>query len=162
MLLFSPSSDGQVSEQEKIMSVRRMLCLPAFCCAVALFSQAQDQTPVIKHAAAPVTSAASGKEMFNAYCASCHGTDAKGDGPAAPALKNAPADLTMLAKTNGGKYPSDKVTAVLRGERTLVAHGGQEMPVWGPVFRKLSQGHEGEMQQRIANLNRYIESLQAK
>jgi mono/diheme cytochrome c family protein len=144
------------------MSVRRMLWLAALCVAVAMFSQAQDQKPVIKNAPAPLTSAASGKEMFQAYCASCHGRDAKGDGPAAPALKSAPADLTMLAKNNGGKYPSNKVTAVLRGEATLAAHGTQEMPVWGPVFWKLSQGHEGEMQQRIANLNRYIESLQAK
>lgn len=146
------------------MSVRRMLWLLAFAVAVAMFSPAQEQAqkPVIKHAAAPVTSAASGKEMFNAYCASCHGTDARGDGPAAPALKNAPADLTMLAKIHDGKYPSDRVTAILRGETTLVAHGGQEMPVWGPVFRKMSMGHEGEMQQRIANLSHYIESLQAK
>lgn len=148
------------------MSVRCMPCLAAFCFAGAMFSvvQAQDQpqTPVIKHAPAPITSPASGKEMFNAYCASCHGTDAKGDGPAAPALKNAPADLTMLTKKSGGKYPTDRVTAVLRGEATLVAHGTQEMPVWGPVFWKVSHGHEGEVQQRIANLNRYIESLQAK
>jgi mono/diheme cytochrome c family protein len=147
------------------MSVRRILWLAAFCFAVAMFSaQAQDQaqTPVIKHAPAPITSAASGKEMFDAYCASCHGKDAKGDGPAAPALKNAPADLTMLAKLNGGKYPSSKVTAVLRGEATLAPHGTQEMPVWGPVFWKMSHGHESETQQRIANLNRYIESLQAK
>lgn len=146
------------------MSVRRMLWLLAFGVAVTMFSPAQEQAqkPVIKHAPAPLTSAASGKEMFNAYCASCHGTGARGDGPAAPALKSAPADLTMLAKTHDGKYPSDRVTAVLRGETTLVAHGGQEMPVWGPVFRKMSQGHESEMQQRIANLNRYIESLQAK
>jgi mono/diheme cytochrome c family protein len=147
-------------EQEKIMNVCRTLYLVVSCVSVAMF--AQDQKPVIKHAPTPVTSAASGKEMFNAYCASCHGTDAKGDGPAAPALKNAPADLTMLAKNNGGKYPSNKVTAVLRGQTTLVAHGTQEMPVWGPLFWKMSQGHEGEMQQRIANLNSYIESLQAK
>jgi mono/diheme cytochrome c family protein len=55
----------------------------------------------------PITpvSAASGKEMFNSYCASCHGLSAKGDGPAAPAMNRKPADLTMLAKNNGGKYP---------------------------------------------------------
>jgi mono/diheme cytochrome c family protein len=147
---------------EAIMSVGRNLWIAAFGIAVAMFSQAQDQKPVIKRAPAPVTSAASGKEMFNAYCAACHGKDARGDGPAAAALKQTPADLTMLAKTNGGKYPAAKVTAVLRGEATLVAHGTQEMPVWGPVFWNMSQGHEGEMQQRIANLNKYVESLQGK
>jgi mono/diheme cytochrome c family protein len=75
------------------------------------------------------------------YCASCHGKDAKGDGPAANALKQAPADLTMLAKQNGGKYPSNKVSSILRGQTKLVAHGDQDMPVWGPVFWKMSQGH---------------------
>ena len=95
------------------------------------------------------------------YCASCHGKDAKGDGPAAGALKQAPADLTMLAKLNSGKYPSDKVTSILRGQTKLVAHG-QDMPIWGPVFWKMSQGHEEQVQMRIANLNRYLESIQEK
>jgi mono/diheme cytochrome c family protein len=126
---------------------------------VAVAQQARTQ---VKHEAAPQTSPASGKEMFVSYCASCHGKDAKGDGPAAGALKSAPADLTTLAKRNGGKYPTDRVTSILRGQTNLVPHGDQEMPVWGPVFWRMSQGHEEQVQQRIANLNRYIESLQAK
>ena len=109
-----------------------------------------------------MTSPASGKEMFVSYCASCHGKDAKGDGPAANALKQLPADLTTLAKRNGGKYPTDKVNTILRGQTKLMAHGDQEMPVWGPVFWRLSQGHEEQVQMRIANLNRYLESLQEK
>ena len=40
------------------------------------------------------TSAASGSEMFLSYCASCHGKDAKGNGPATPALKKPPTDLS--------------------------------------------------------------------
>ncbi len=127
----------------------------------ALSLAAQEATPTVKHTTAPATSPASGKEMFMSYCASCHGKDAKGDGPAAGALKQAPADLTMLAKLNGGKYPSDKVTSILRGQTKLVAHG-QDMPIWGPVFWKMSQGHEEQVQMRIANLNRYLESKQEK
>jgi mono/diheme cytochrome c family protein len=144
------------------MTVRNALGLAFGLLALALPASAQDQKTEIKHAPAPYTSAASGKKMFQAYCASCHGADAKGDGPAASALKNAPADLTMLAKTNDGKYPAMKVTAVLRGQANLAAHGSQEMPVWGPVFWHMSGGHEAEVQQRIANLNHYIESLQVK
>jgi mono/diheme cytochrome c family protein len=125
-------------------------------------SVGQEAQPGIKHAPAAATSPASGKEMFMSYCASCHGKDAKGDGPAAGALKQGPADLTSLAKQNGGKYPTDKVTSVLRGQASLMAHGDQEMPVWGPVFWKMSQGHEELVQMRIANLNHYIESLQEK
>ena len=143
------------------MVIRFILCCVALFGTVML-STAQEQKTEIKHATASPTSAASGKEMFKAYCSSCHGEDAKGDGPAAAALKQPPADLTALAKTNGGKYPALKVTSVLRGQATLAAHGSQEMPVWGTVFWKMSGGHEAEVQQRIANLNRYIESLQEK
>ncbi len=130
--------------------------------AATTISVGQEAHPAVKHATAAATSPASGKEMFMSYCASCHGKDAKGDGPAAGALKQAPADLTSLAKQNGGKYPTDKVTSVLRGQASLMAHGDQDMPVWGPVFWKMSQGHEELVQMRIANLNKYVESLQQK
>jgi cytochrome c553 len=68
----------------------------------------------IKKAPIKQTNAASGKEMFVQYCTACHGTDGKGNGPAAPAMKVSPADLTQLAKKNGGKYPSNQVAAVLK------------------------------------------------
>jgi len=69
--------------------------------------------------------------MFINYCAACHGKDGKGDGPAASALKVAPADLTALAQKNSGKYPVMRVTSVLNGQANLAAHGNKEMPVWG-------------------------------
>jgi mono/diheme cytochrome c family protein len=130
--------------------------------AVATVSSAQEVKPTVKHAPATATSPASGKEMFMSYCAPCHGKSAKGDGPAASALKQPPANLTALAKSNGGKYPADRVTSILRGQSNLSAHGDQEMPVWGPVFWKMSQGHEEQVQMRVANLNKYLESLQQK
>jgi hypothetical protein len=52
--------------------------------------------------------------------------------------------------------------SILRGQATVTAHGNRDMPVWGPVFWHISQGHESEVQQRIVNLTRYIETLQAK
>ena len=143
------------------MRLRYSISLVVIVVASGLVSLAQEKSGV-KHETATMTSPSSGKEMFMSYCASCHGKDAKGDGPASKALKQAPADLTTLAKRNGGKYPSDKVTSVLRGQANLMAHGDQEMPVWGPVFWKMSQGHEEQVQLRIANLNRYLESLQEK
>ena len=144
------------------MGTRYFIYLVALALALASVAIAQEAKTEVKHGAAPVTSPASGKEMFLSYCASCHGKDAKGDGPAAASLKTLPADLTTLANRNGGKYPSDKVTSILRGQTNLVPHGDQEMPVWGPVFWKMSGGHEEVVQQRIANLNRYLESLQVK
>ena len=144
------------------MRVRFLACMAVVLVAGFVISRAQESKTTVKREAAPMTSPASGKEMFMSYCASCHGKGAKGDGPAANALKQLPADLTTLAKRNGGKYPSDKVTAILRGQTSLMAHGDQEMPVWGPVFWRMTQGHEEQVQMRIANLNHYLESLQEK
>jgi len=143
------------------MWLRNSFCFTAVL-AFALGACAQEPSKAIERTPVQQTSPASGHEMFMSYCASCHGKDAKGNGPAASALKIAPADLTALAKKNGGKYPSLKVTAVLSGQTDLAAHGNKEMPVWGAVFWRMSGGHEGEVQQRVANLNRYIESLQGK
>jgi mono/diheme cytochrome c family protein len=143
------------------MNVLRTLCVFGLLAGPVLICSAQEKTQ-LKKDPAKVTSAASGKEMFTSYCASCHGLDGKGSGPAAKALTAAPSDLTALARQNGGKYPSDKVAAILRGQTNLMPHGDQEMPVWGPVFRQMSGGHDAEVQMRIANLNRYMESLQAK
>jgi mono/diheme cytochrome c family protein len=140
------------------MIMRQLLCFAVLVCALTFTAQGQTE---VQHSGAKPTSPASGKEMFLTYCASCHGRDAKGDGPAASALKLAPADLTGLTKKYG-KYPAMKVTTILNGQADLAAHGNTEMPVWGPIFFRMSQGHESETQQRIANLNHYIESLQAK
>jgi|SRR5271165_2020017 len=130
---------------------------------VAAQDQTQNQSPkVIQHVPVKQTSAASGKEMYTTYCAVCHGTDGKGGGPAASALKVPPTDLTLLSKSNGGKYPALKVAGAIRGEANVPAHGSKEMPVWGSLFMNMSHGHESEVQQRVSNLSQYIESLQAK
>ncbi|MGA8215305.1 MAG: cytochrome c [Candidatus Sulfotelmatobacter sp.] len=149
------------------MSIKKLiLIVPAlmvFNCMAVAQDQTQDQPKTtIQHVTVKPTSAASGKEMYTSYCAVCHGTDGKGGGPAASALKAPPADLTLLSKNNGGKYPAMKVTSILRGTSDLPAHGSKEMPVWGPLFRSISGGHEGEVQQRVVNLTEYIETLQAK
>ncbi|MGB8012584.1 MAG: cytochrome c [Terriglobales bacterium] len=133
-----------------------------FCaCTIAAQEQSQPEK-TIKHVPIKATSPVSGKEMYTAYCAVCHGTDGKGAGPAASALKAPTTDLTLLSKNNGGKYPALKVEASIRGESALPAHGSKEMPVWGALFWNMSSGHEGEVQQRVANLTKYVESLQAK
>jgi len=145
------------------MFARKGIPLIMVVAATRLTLRAQEQpSPSIQHVPIQSTSAASGKGMFNSYCAACHGTDAKGDGPAAAALKTPPADLTVLSKDNGGKYPALKVSAAIRGDANVPAHGNKEMPVWGRLFSSISSGHESEVVQRIANLNRYIESLQVK
>ena len=129
--------------------------------AVAALAQNQAK-PVIKNVPVQNTSPTSGSEMYKTYCAVCHGQDGKGNGPAAPALKTPPTDLTQLTKNDGGKFPEMKVVSTIRGQSNLPAHGTQEMPVWGQLFWRMSHGHEGEVQQRTANLTKYVEGMQAK
>jgi mono/diheme cytochrome c family protein len=145
------------------MQGRNMLWFAVVLISIAMLAGAQEQAQkVVKHVPVKPTSAASGEEMYNTYCAVCHGKDGKGQGPAAEALKVPPPDLTVLSKNNQGSYPSLKVSAVIRGEQVLPAHGSKDMPVWGSLFWRMSQGHESEVQQRIANLNKYVEGMQQK
>ena len=129
---------------------------------LVLSAQQKEFTKEVKHVPVKQTSAASGKEMYNMYCAVCHGTTGKGGGPAADALKTVPTDLTTLTKNEGGKFPSAHVASAIRGDINVPAHGSKDMPIWGNLFWHMSQGHEGEVQLRVANLTNYIESLQAK
>ncbi|SRR5579871_5673390 len=111
---------------------------------------------------APPTDPTNGKMMFTSYCAPCHGADGRGNGPAAPALKVRPTDLTGLAKANHGKYPETHIVSVLRFGTEVGAHGSAQMPVWGRVFGKLSKVNPQEKDLRTANLSRYLESIQAR
>jgi len=149
------------------MSIKKLILMFSALIVCACTVAAQDQTQgqpekAIKHVPMRSTSPVSGKEMYKAYCAVCHGIDGKGGGPAASALKVPPTDLTLLGKNNGGKYPALKVSSSIRNESDLPAHGSKEMPVWGTLFWSMSSGHEGEVQQRVGNLTKYIEFLQAK
>jgi len=140
-------------------SIRFSFLLPlllAFCVA-----SANAQTKEVKKGPIKATSATSGAEMFASYCAACHGKDGKGNGPAAAALKNPPANLTELAKKNDGKFPADHVATVLRSG-VSGAHGSTEMPVWGPLFTHVSGRSDAIVQMRIANLTHYLESIQVK
>ena len=148
------------------MRVTKFIILSAILATGSVFAasqQAPAQTsPSVKHVPITNSPSNSGKEMFNNYCAVCHGSDGKGGGPAASAMKTPPTDLTLLARKNGGKYPAAHVAAILKGQATTVAHGSQDMPIWGPLFSSISQGRDAEVQQRIANLVQYIETLQPK
>ena len=54
-----------------------------------------------------------GRETYLRYCASCHGPDGRGDGPLAASLKTQPADLTQIAKRNGGSFDERPVMATI-------------------------------------------------
>jgi len=72
-----------------------------------------------------------GREVFLRRCASCHGDGGRGDGPAAGALRTAPADLTRIAARRGGSFPKGEIARFVDGRFAVEAHGTREMPVWG-------------------------------
>lgn len=122
----------------------------------------QSSKPEIRHVPAAYTDPTSGKEMYKQYCASCHGVDGKGDGPAAPALKVPTTNLTTLAMKNGGAFPAAHVAAVIQGDGMTSAHGSKDMPVWGPIFRAMGGHSQAQVQLRTRNLVTYLETIQIK
>jgi mono/diheme cytochrome c family protein len=104
-----------------------------------------------------------GRDLFDFYCAPCHGRDGRGGGPVSAALKNRPPDLTGIAKRSGGVFPKARVEAFVThgGTDVVPAHGTADMPVWGPTFRSLDPS-DARVKVRIANLVSYLESIQAK
>jgi mono/diheme cytochrome c family protein len=110
----------------------------------------------------PTSARAAGKTLFEKYCASCHGDDGKGAGPAAIAFQVQPPDLTTLSRQNRGKFPRDRVVQAIRGDRMQSAHGSTAMPVWGPVFVAASSMNQGEGERGISDLTEYIKSVQVK
>ena len=100
-----------------------------------------------------------GSELFREYCAACHGAEARGNGPVAPALKKPVPDLTQISQRNGGRFPREQVRNYISGESDLLAHGTRAMPIWGPIFRHMDRDAElGEI--RLHNVTVYVESLQ--
>ena len=103
-----------------------------------------------------------GKDLYLAYCASCHGTGGKGDGPVAAVLKNRMTDLRTIARRNNGKFPlADVEAAILIGKGARGGHGSEDMPVWGPVFRRVENDQDVGLV-RVRRLAEYVASLQLK
>ncbi|HTF36041.1 MAG TPA: cytochrome c [Myxococcota bacterium] len=81
-----------------------------------------------------------GGELYRRYCASCHGVEGRGDGPLAASLNQKPADLTTLAKRNGGKFDEAAVMMTIDGRLLVAQHGPRDMPVWGAIFAEQHVG----------------------
>jgi mono/diheme cytochrome c family protein len=104
-----------------------------------------------------------GSATYKSYCAGCHGAAGKGDGPLAEQLRFLPADLTRIARRNGGKYPAERVAKIIDGRAAVPGHGGSDMPVWGDVFKNSREGYdERRVKERIQELVHYLASLQAE
>jgi len=87
---------------------------------------------------------------YELACMACHSVDGRGDGPLARTLKARPADLTQIAKANGGRFPSRKVGEMIDGRAAVAAHGSHEMPVWGDRYRAAESGDSPKMVEQRA------------
>jgi mono/diheme cytochrome c family protein len=103
-----------------------------------------------------------GARIFETQCASCHGSDGRGHGPASAVLKEQLEDLTLILKRNGGKYPEQRVKDFIEGKQPgPLAQGSREMPIWGPIFHQVEADQDwGEV--RLAAVTKYLESIQQK
>jgi mono/diheme cytochrome c family protein len=76
----------------------------------------------------------SGEQTFVTHCASCHGAQGEGDGPAAAIMRVTVPNLRTLSRRNDGVFPADSVAAFVDGRDLPAAHGDRYMPIWGDVF----------------------------
>jgi mono/diheme cytochrome c family protein len=125
-------------------------------CGAVVFAQSQPPGPPPPQI---LIDSLAGRDSFELYCASCHGSGGGGGGPVAQALRTTPPDLRRLAQRNGGAFPGERVRDFVTGTgRELPAHGTTEMPVWGPMFRAFES--DARARERVANLVTYLESVQ--
>ena len=127
----------------------------AVLCAHLTAAQEPGSQPAVSSAIA------SGRTTFRQFCGPCHGVSAKGDGPVGRLLLTKPADLTQLRRRHQDEFPRTILEQMLLlGTRMETeAHGSEQMPIWGPVFRNIDT-NESVVKERVANLLAYLESIQ--
>lgn len=106
----------------------------------------------------------SGEELFERFCAACHGSQARGDGPVARSLNVAVPDLTRIAERRGGRFPAQEIRETVDGRSLVRAHGTRTMPVWGYELWMEQGGDvtaEADARSLIGRLVAYLESIQA-
>jgi mono/diheme cytochrome c family protein len=105
----------------------------------------------------------SGERLFQNRCASCHGADATGNGPAAAGKTPPPTDLTGISARAGGTFPAARIVEVITFGGKIAAHGSGPMPIWGKVFSV--EGGSGKIgaatsRRNVIALKRYLETIQ--
>lgn len=109
--------------------------------------------------------AKTGADLYRVHCATCHGAEATGEGPMAGVLVIKPTNLTALAASNGGVFPTERVVKRIDGRDPLVSHGSP-MPVYGFFFEgndtaiKTDSGQPILTSGPIVDLLAYLQSLQ--
>jgi mono/diheme cytochrome c family protein len=102
-----------------------------------------------------------GAELYQRFCASCHGSAAMGDGPVSRSLNVAVPDLTRIA-SRYGEFPAGLIHDVIDGRGIdKRAHGTREMPVWGYEFW-IEEGADVDAQKASRDaINKLVEHLRS-
>lgn len=114
--------------------------------------------------AARAQDAATGAALYAQHCAVCHGLDARGKGPLAPALLLQPPSLRDLEQRHDG-FPTRRVVMRIDGSDPLVSHGSP-MPVYGAFFAgddtmlKTESGQPVMTSRAIVDLVAYLREVQ--
>jgi mono/diheme cytochrome c family protein len=138
----------------------RLACV---LCAVAVLAAWTPATVSAQQTSEAVLGGVDGGSVFKTYCGSCHGKEAKGDGPLAESLRFVPPDLTLLAKRNKGEFDAAKVHRIIDGRDPVKGHGGPDMPVWGDAFKRSEGGFsEQAVKVRIDAIVAHLKSIQAR
>jgi mono/diheme cytochrome c family protein len=104
-----------------------------------------------------------GRQLYDRFCASCHGSAGFGDGPVAPSLKVMVPDLTRMYQRSGGKFPDERVRRIIDGREVYPVHGLRDMPVWGQeLWVEGGGGKEADAEARVIvdKLVEYLRSIQ--
>lgn len=114
---------------------------------------------------APAGDAEDGAEHFSDYCATCHGIEARGDGPMTSLLTLRAPNLTQLAASNDGIFPTARVVRRIDGTTEVQAHGGP-MPLFGLLLHGPSEailapdGSEIIAPEAIVQIAAWLETIQ--
>ncbi|MCX7890589.1 MAG: cytochrome c [Rhodobacteraceae bacterium] len=106
-----------------------------------------------------------GRALFAQFCAGCHGSGGRGDGPAAAGLARRPADLTGIAARNGGSFPMARVMSTIdgytrRGDGSVMPELGAVLGEGPVVLVDTGDGIATPAPARLVALAEYLRGIQ--
>ena len=106
-----------------------------------------------------------GRAAFQEHCSSCHGAEARGDGPMAVFVTTGVPDLRQLRKRSGGEFPRSHLVKVVT--RISDLHDGVvAMPDFGallgasPIVYTTAGGERIKTDATILAIADYLERIQ--